>query len=82
MTHSLRSGAARLQRSELAVPATSTHFFEKTIRGPTDSLFLDLEDAVAPARRNEGRANAVAALNTLDWGRKVVSVRVNGLTTQ
>jgi len=72
---------ARLQRSELAVPATSTHFFAKAIAGPTDSLFLDLEDAVAPARRAEGRANAVDALTTLDWGQKVVSVRVNGLGT-
>ena len=72
---------ARLQRSELAVPATSTHFFAKAIAGPTDSLFLDLEDAVAPARRVEGRANAVDALTTLDWGQKIVSVRVNSLGT-
>jgi crotonobetainyl-CoA:carnitine CoA-transferase CaiB-like acyl-CoA transferase len=37
----------RLQRSELAVPATSERFFEKAARGPADSIFLDLEDAVA-----------------------------------
>ncbi len=72
----------RIQRSELAVPATSTQFFEKAARGPADSLFLDLEDAVAPQQRLEGRANAVAALNTVDWGNKTVSVRVNGLATQ
>lgn len=71
----------RLQRSELAVPATSTHFFEKAARGPADSLFLDLEDAVAPSRREEARANAVNALDKVDWGRKIVSVRVNDLTT-
>jgi malyl-CoA/(S)-citramalyl-CoA lyase len=71
----------RIQRSELAVPATSTQFFEKAARGAADSLFLDLEDAVAPPRRLEGRANAVAALNAVDWGDKTVSVRVNGLGT-
>lgn len=71
----------RVQRSELAVPATSPHFFEKAARGPADSIFLDLEDAVAPNRREEGRANAVEALNTVDWGSKIVSVRVNGLDT-
>ena len=71
----------RLQRSELAVPATSEKFFEKAARGPADSLFLDLEDAVAPSRRVEARATAVRALNELDWGTKTVSVRVNGLTT-
>ena len=72
---------SRIQRSELAVPATSQQFFEKAARGPADSIFLDLEDAVAPSRRDEARANAVAALNDIDWGDKTVSVRVNGLTT-
>ena len=71
----------RLQRSELAVPATSAQFFEKAARGPTDSLFLDLEDAVAPHRRVEAREAAVRALTEIDWGKKTVSVRVNGLTT-
>jgi len=72
----------RLQRSELAVPATSAGFFEKAARGVTDSLFLDLEDAVAPHRRDEARRNAVAALHDIDWGTKTVSVRVNGLGTR
>jgi malyl-CoA/(S)-citramalyl-CoA lyase len=73
--------ASRLQRSELAVPATSEHFFAKAATGPADSIFLDLEDAVAPAFRTEARAKAVEALTRLDWGRKTVSVRVNGLST-
>jgi len=72
----------RLQRSELAVPATSLPFFEKAARGPADTLFLDLEDAVAPQRRDEARANAVLALNTIDWGTKTISVRDNGLGTR
>ena len=72
---------SRIQRSELAVPATSQQFFEKAARGPADSIFLDLEDAVAPSRREEARANAVAALHDIEWGDKTVSVRVNGLTT-
>jgi malyl-CoA/(S)-citramalyl-CoA lyase len=71
----------RLQRSELAVPASSERFFEKAARGPADSLFLDLEDAVAPALKTEARAKAVQALNAVDWGTKTVSVRVNGLNT-
>lgn len=71
----------RLQRSELAVPATSTQFFEKAAKGPADSIFLDLEDAVAPGRRLEARANAVRALDEVNWGSKTVSVRVNGLGT-
>jgi malyl-CoA/(S)-citramalyl-CoA lyase len=81
--HSSSNGTRqfRLQRSELAVPATSERFFEKAARGPADSIFLDLEDAVAPTRRDEARSNAVRALNEIDWGAKSVSVRVNGLST-
>lgn len=63
------------------MPATSEKFFEKAARGPADSLFLDLEDAVAPALRVQARSAAVQALNQIDWRTKTVAVRVNGLTT-
>jgi malyl-CoA/(S)-citramalyl-CoA lyase len=76
-----QSRRQRLQRSELAVPATSTQFFEKAAKGPADSIFLDLEDAIAPDRRIEARECAVRALDEIDWGAKTVSVRVNGLDT-
>jgi len=71
----------RLQRCALAVPATSTHFFEKAARGAADSIFLDLEDAIAPARKAQARTEAIRALNEIDWGLKLLSVRVNGLDT-
>ena len=71
----------RLQRSELAVPATSPQFFAKAAGSQADALFLDLEDAVAPARKNQARTQAIEALNQLDWGAKTVAVRVNGLDT-
>ena len=76
-----RAEKFRLQRSELAVPATSEKFFAKAAAGLADSIFLDLEDAVAPSRRIEARANAVRALHEIDWGTKIMSVRVNGLNT-
>jgi malyl-CoA/(S)-citramalyl-CoA lyase len=72
---------ARAQRCELAVPATSPRFFAKAAASATDSLFLDLEDAVAPAHKDAARAQAVEALRNIDWGRKTVAVRVNGLDT-
>jgi len=71
----------RLQRCALAVPATSTHFFEKAAIGAADSIFLDLEDAIAPARKAQARTEAIRALNEIDWGLKLLSVRVNGLDT-
>jgi malyl-CoA/(S)-citramalyl-CoA lyase len=73
---------ARVQRSELAVPATSQHFFEKAARSAADFVFLDLEDAVAPPRKPEAREIAIRALNELDWGNKTMAVRINGLDTE
>jgi malyl-CoA/(S)-citramalyl-CoA lyase len=71
-----------IQRSELAVPASSIRFMEKAAVCEADSIFLDLEDAVIPELKAKARAQAIQAINELDWGTKVVSVRVNGLDTQ
>ncbi len=72
---------ARLNRSELAVPGSSTRFLEKAAGGNSDAVFLDLEDAVAPSDKPQARKNIIEALNDLDWGDKTVSVRINGLDT-
>src|SRR5207245_2926419 len=44
-------------------------------------VFLDLEDAVAPAEKERARAEVIAALKALDWGRKVRAVRINAIDT-
>jgi len=74
----------RLQRSELAVPGSSPAMFEKALASEADFVFLDCEDAVAPADKAAARRNIIEALNTLDWrgAGKTVSVRINGLDTQ
>jgi malyl-CoA/(S)-citramalyl-CoA lyase len=74
-------GGMRLQRSELAVPATSEHFFAKAAASAADVVFLDLEDAVAPSRKEQARAGAIRALTEIDWGRKTLALRINGLDT-
>jgi citrate lyase subunit beta/citryl-CoA lyase len=73
----------RLQRSELAVPASNPTFIDKAVGSAADFVFLDLEDAVAPPEKEQARKNAVAALNDIDWAGsgKTVSVRINGLDT-
>lgn len=70
----------RLQRSTLAVPATSERFINKARTGDADHVFLDLEDAVAVRLKDEARRHAVEALQG-DWGGKTLSVRINGLDT-
>jgi len=57
--------------------------FEKALRGEADYVFLDLEDAVAPADKEQARKNVVAGLLEHDWNSrgKTISVRVNGIDT-
>jgi citrate lyase subunit beta / citryl-CoA lyase len=71
----------RVRRSCLAVPASSERFIEKARGLPADEVFLDLEDAVAPAAKAQARANAAAALAG-DWGGRLMAVRVNDAATQ
>nr|WP_304945117.1 aldolase/citrate lyase family protein [Sneathiella glossodoripedis] len=72
---------SRLNRCELAVPGSSPKFFEKAAKSDADAIFLDLEDAVAPSDKEQARKNIIEALNDIDWGDKVMSVRINGLDT-
>jgi malyl-CoA/(S)-citramalyl-CoA lyase len=75
---------SRLQRSELAVPGSQPALFEKALASDADYVFLDLEDAVAPADKERARAHVVAGLLEHDWKArgKTVCVRINGIDTQ
>jgi len=55
---------------------------EKAMGSAADMVFLDLEDAVAPAQKESARKNAIAALRELDWGKKIRAVRVNAADTR
>lgn len=71
----------RLRRCELAVPGSNEQMMAKAASMDVDYVFLDLEDAVAPAEKIPTRQKIVKALNELDWGRTVRSVRINDLET-
>jgi malyl-CoA/(S)-citramalyl-CoA lyase len=79
--HIVEQAPARLNRSELAVPGSQPQMFEKAAKSAADVIFLDLEDAVAPDEKAQARKNIIKALNEIDWGRKTMSVRINGLDT-
>jgi citrate lyase subunit beta/citryl-CoA lyase len=72
----------RARRSELATPASNDWMFAKAAASGADLVFLDLEDAVAPAEREAARGKAAAALRDLDWGRTVRAIRMNGVDTR
>ncbi|MBL8790294.1 MAG: CoA ester lyase [Rhizobiales bacterium] len=71
----------RLNRSELAVPGSNPKLFEKAARSAADVIFLDLEDAVAPDDKPQARKNIIQAVGDIDWGKKSLAVRINGLDT-
>ena len=72
----------RPERCLLSVPATTDRFFAKAAASAADTIMLDLEDAVAADQKEEGRSAAIRALSDVDWGRKSMCVRINGLDTQ
>jgi citrate lyase subunit beta / citryl-CoA lyase len=71
----------RPRRSCLAVPGSNPRFLEKAQGLAVDQVFLDLEDACAPAVKEKARHAIVEALNTGDWAGKTRVVRVNDWTT-
>lgn len=77
----IEQAPARLNRSELAVPGSQPQMFEKAAKSDVDVIFLDLEDAVAPDEKAQARKNIIKALNEIDWGKKSMSIRINGLDT-
>ncbi|MDT7647061.1 MAG: citrate lyase subunit beta / citryl-CoA lyase [Pseudonocardiales bacterium] len=72
----------RARRSELATPASNEWMFAKAAGSGADLVFLDLEDACAPAEREAARGKAAAALRDLDWGRTIRAIRMNGVDTR
>jgi malyl-CoA/(S)-citramalyl-CoA lyase len=77
----IEQATARLHRSELAVPGSNPGMFEKAAKSAADIVFLDVEDAVAPDDKAQARKNIIEGLNDIDWGRKTMMVRINGLDT-
>ncbi|MEP2783424.1 MAG: L-malyl-CoA/beta-methylmalyl-CoA lyase [Pseudoruegeria sp.] len=72
---------ARPNRCQLFGPGSNTKLFPKMAASAADVINLDLEDSVAPSDKDQARANIIEALNTVDWGNKYMSVRINSLDT-
>jgi citrate lyase subunit beta/citryl-CoA lyase len=72
----------RLRRSELATPGISPEMAAKAAQSGADLVFLDLEDAVAPAQKEPARSVIVDSLNNLNWGSTVRAFRINGVHTK
>jgi citrate lyase subunit beta/citryl-CoA lyase len=69
------------RRSCHAVPGSSPRFIAKAPDLAADMVFLDLEDAVAPAEKEAARATVSEAVATGEWGDTILAVRVNDWST-
>jgi citrate lyase subunit beta / citryl-CoA lyase len=68
-------------RSVLYMPGANERALEKAKTLPADALILDLEDAVAPDAKPAARDRVCAAATSGDYGRREVTIRVNGIGT-
>ncbi|MCB5408809.1 L-malyl-CoA/beta-methylmalyl-CoA lyase [Pseudogemmobacter faecipullorum] len=75
------SPLARPNRCQLFGPGSRPALFEKMAASAADVINLDLEDSVAPGDKDSARQNIIQAINEIDWGKKTLSVRINGLDT-
>jgi citrate lyase subunit beta/citryl-CoA lyase len=72
----------RPRRSVLYMPGANERALDKAKGLPADALILDLEDAVAPDAKVEARERVCAAAASGEYGRREITIRVNGLDTQ
>lgn len=72
---------AHANRCQLFGPGSRPAIFEKMAASAADVINLDLEDSVSAADKEQARVNIIKAVNEIDWGNKVLSVRINGLDT-
>lgn len=71
----------RPRRSVLYMPGSNARALEKARTLAADGLIFDLEDAVAPAAKEQARQQVVATARTGGYGQREMIVRVNGLAT-
>lgn len=72
------SPSARLHRSYLYAPGSSQQIMEKALASEADAVVCDLEDAVAPERKADARAQVAAIITAYrDAERPELHVRVN-----
>lgn len=71
----------RPRRSALYMPAANQRALEKAKSIATDAIIFDLEDAVSPDSKELARAQAVAAVNSGEYGKRELTIRCNALAT-
>ena len=71
----------RPRRSVLYMPGSNARAIEKARTLACDGIIIDLEDAVAPAAKDDARRQAIEAVKAGGFGPREVFVRINGIDT-
>lgn len=72
-----------IPRTELTYPAHTLKMNEKASAAPVDHVMPDFEDACPyEFKGDKSRATLVEALNTLDYGGKVIAIRPNNIRSK
>jgi citrate lyase subunit beta/citryl-CoA lyase len=70
------------RRSALYMPGANEKALEKAKSLPCDAVIFDTEDSVAPDMKSEARGRVAAAVASGEYGRRELTIRVNGLDTE
>jgi citrate lyase subunit beta/citryl-CoA lyase len=72
----------RPRRSALFMPASNARALDKARSLAADVIIMDLEDAVAPDKKEMARDQAVAAVKRGGYGKRELVIRANGAGSQ
>ena len=71
----------KANRTILSVPGHNLKMHQKAISTAADVIMLDLEDSVSWEQKSDARIQVLDSINTLEWGEKSLTVRINSLDT-
>jgi len=78
-----KQGRFVIPRTELTYPAHTLKMNEKAAQAPTDHVMPDFEDACPYEFKGDAsRKTLVEALNTIDFGTKVIAIRPNNIRSK
>lgn len=71
----------KTHRSVLSVPGHVQKMHMKAAESAADVIMLDLEDSVPQEAKEAARRQVLESLQTINWGKKTVTLRINSLDT-
>ncbi len=78
----METKSKELRRSQFAAPASERGIIATAAESEADSVLFDLEDSLAPNKKELGRELLIDSVSDFDWNGKKLSYRINGIDTR